>query len=42
MTYEEKKAVVDELVERFTYDVPEEYHIDTSYFYTYFDEYVNA
>ena len=39
MSYEEARKVADELVARITFDVPEEYNIDTEYFYKYFNEY---
>lgn len=39
MSYEDAKLVADELVERVTYDVPEEYNIDINHFYDYFKEY---
>ncbi len=38
-TYEEARAFTDELLDRILFDVPEEYEIDTNYFYEYLDEY---
>jgi hypothetical protein len=40
MSYDEMKAIADELVNRVTYDVPDEYNIDVNHFYDYFDNYV--
>lgn len=40
MSHDEMLAVCDELVERVTYDVPAEYHIDTTHFYTYLEDYI--
>lgn len=40
MSYEEAKSVMDEMLERLLFDVPEEYHVDKDHFYTYLDEYV--
>lgn len=42
MSYDEAKFVADTLVERVTYDVPEEYNIDTNRFYDYLNEYCNS
>lgn len=42
MTDGEKEAVLEELTERIMFDVPEEYHVDTDYFRTYFYEYTGA
>ncbi len=42
MTEEEIKAVCDELINRVTFDVPEEYHINTEYFYVHLDEYLKS
>ena len=39
MTYEEGLALVTSLVNEITYDVPEEYNIDTNYFYQYYKDY---
>ena len=40
MSDHEKESVVRELVDRITFDVPAEYHIDTDYFYGYYNEYL--
>lgn len=42
MSYDEAKFIADTLVERVTYDVPEEYNIDTNRFYDYLNEYCNS
>lgn len=39
MSYEECKKVVDTMLEKMLFDVPEEYHIDREYFYEYLDQY---
>ncbi len=39
MTYDEAKLVTDELLEKILFDVPEEYEIDTQYFYDYLNDY---
>lgn len=38
-TYTEARAVMDSLVEQLTFDVPQEYNIDTNHFYDYLDQY---
>lgn len=40
MTYEEMKSVMDELVRKITFDVPEEYNIDIDHFYSFFENYL--
>ena len=39
MSYDEAKAVMDQMLDRLLFDVPEEYHIDRDHFYTYLDDY---
>lgn len=39
MTYQEAIQVTEELISKILFDVPEEYNIDTNYFYKYLDEY---
>lgn len=41
-TYEEARETMDDLVEQLTYDVPEEYNIDTNHFYDYLDQYCES
>lgn len=41
-TYEEATAIMDSLVEQLTFDVPEEYNIDTNHFYDYLNEYCES
>ncbi|NLC48294.1 MAG: hypothetical protein GX758_02925 [Tenericutes bacterium] len=38
-SYDDAKLIVDELVERVMFDVPDEYHIDTNEFYNIFQNY---
>lgn len=38
-TYTEARETMDNLVEELTFDVPEEYNIDTNHFYEYLDQY---
>ncbi len=35
----EAKEVMDQMLDRLLFDVPEEYHIDRDHFYTYLDDY---
>ncbi len=42
MSYEEARAVMDEMLEQLLFDVPEEYNIDTNHFYDYLNEYCNS
>ncbi len=37
--YDEAKEVMDQMLDRLLFDVPEEYHIDRDHFYTYLDDY---
>ena len=39
MSYDDALKVVDDLVEKLLYDVPEDYHINKDYFYEYFRRY---
>ena len=39
MSYDEAKEVMDQMLDRLLFDVPEEYHIDRDHFYTYLDDY---
>lgn len=39
MSYEEATTICDKLLEDMLYDVPEEYNVDTSYFYEYLKSY---
>lgn len=39
MSYDQCIALTDKLVERITFDVPEEYHIDKNMFYENANEY---
>lgn len=39
MSYSDAKNVTEELIEKITFDVPEEYNIDTEHFFDYLDEY---
>ncbi|MDO4649669.1 MAG: hypothetical protein Q4B26_13565 [Eubacteriales bacterium] len=41
MSREECEAVADELIEQVTYDVPEEYKLETEEFYRYLEKYLN-
>lgn len=41
MSYDDAKKVCDYMIYRMTYDVPEEYNIDTNHIYEYFDSYCN-
>ena len=36
--YGEAKEVVDQMLDRLLFDVPEEYHINRDYFYIYLDD----
>ena len=40
LSYDEMRFITAGLIERLTFDVPEEYHIDVNYFYTYLDKYI--
>ena len=40
MSKTEMTEICDELVERVTFDVPAEYHIDTNHFYVYLEDYI--
>lgn len=37
--YDEAKEVMDQMLDRLLFDVPEEYHIDRDHFYIYLDDY---
>ena len=37
--YDEAKEVMDQMLDRLLFDVPEEYRIDRDHFYTYLDDY---
>ena len=41
MSYEKAKQLTDQLIERITYDVPDEYNIDTNRFYDNLNNYCN-
>ncbi len=42
MSYEQARAVMDEMLEQLLFDVPEEYNIDTNHFYEYLNEYCQS
>lgn len=39
MSYDEAKEVMDQMLDRLLFDVPEEYHIDRDHFYIYLNDY---
>lgn len=39
MSQEEARGIMDEMLEKLLFDVPEEYHIDRDHFYEYLEKY---
>ena len=42
MTYDEAKAVIDNLLDEILINVPDDYEIDTNYFYDYLNNYCSS